>query len=206
MDWIPAIGAIVGALLGAAFGGFLRDKLAEKHFKPVINIVSDDTLTAGIGLYYHRIMVKNTGKRAAKNCIAKVTLEDVTRDDIVAHSPTSANENDGYVVDTSTPKPILDEYTFTDIKEMSVCWSRIGNPESITINRDDTEMLDLYRVISACLELPTERGWNPFRVGLKADKEYLGEILVTSENAQTVRAKFKLTPKNRDDLKFTILD
>jgi len=199
LDWIPAIGAIVGALLGAAFGGFLRDKLAEKHFKPVLNMVGEDNLPAGIGIYYHRILVKNTGKRAAKNCIGKVTLENITRDDLVENPPV-------YVYNAMEAKPIVNKHTFTDIREMSICWSRLGNPESITINRDDTQMLDLYRVISGCLELPTEEGWDCFRVGLKTDKEYSGGIRVTSENAQTVSAKFKLSPTNDGDVKLIILD
>ena len=202
MDWIPVIGAIVGALLGAAFGGFLRDKLTERHFKPFLKIVGENTLAAGHSLYYHRILVKNTGKRAAKNCLAKVTLNNITRDDLIEHPPTPVDLNNDEP--SIVAEPILNKDTFTNITE-TICWSRIGNPESITINRDDTQALDLYRVNSSCLELPTEKGWAPFRVGLKTNKEYLGEILITSENAQTVRAKFKLVPEN-DDVKFTILN
>ncbi len=198
LDWVPVIGAIVAAFIGAAVGGFLRHKWVEKYRRPVISVVGQDFVPVG-AYRYHRIRVKNTGKSAAKNCIGKITLENATRNDVAQSSP------------DKVARAIMNKDIFTDIREMSICWSRIGNPEHITINRDDTQTLDVYRVwldsSYSVLELPTEEDWNPYRVSLKASKEYSGEIFVTSENAQTERVKFRLVPDPKNgDVKLTILN
>ena len=196
-SWIAVIGAIVAAFIGATVGGFLQHKWVEKYRRPVLNIVGEDFVPVG-GYRYHRIRVKNTGKSAAKNCIGKITLENVTRDDVAQSSP------------DKSARAIMNRDIFSDIREMSICWSRIGNPESITINRDDTQTLEVYRAwldsSYFVLELPTEEDWNPYRVSLKADKEYSGEIFVTSGNADTLPVKFKLVPEiENKDVKFIIL-
>jgi hypothetical protein len=193
---MPTIGAIIGALLGAAFGGFLRDKLTERYFQPVLDITGGDIFPVGPYVVYHRILIKNKGKRAAKNCIGKITLENAMKDDIFKETLTA-------VVSVGEPQPILTKDSLTNIKGMSVCWASIGNPESLTINRDDTQLIDLYRICKTegrlRLDLPTEKGWKPnFRVMLDGGKEYSGEILITSSNAPPKIAKFKLIPKDVD--------
>lgn len=200
MDWIPvvgAVGAILAAFIGATVGGFLQHKWVEKYRRPVLNIVDQDFVSEG-GYRYHRIRVKNTGKNAAKNCIGKVTLKNMLKDDLLS---------DFQVMEGTQPNIILSEEVFSSIREESICWSRIGNPESIIINRDDTQTLDVYRAFSdSFFELPTERGWGVQRVRLNATKEYSGEIFVTSENAQTVRTRFKLVPDTeRKDVRLVIL-
>ena len=54
--------------------------------------------------------------------------------------------------------------------------------------------------------MPTEKGWEPcFRVELKGDKEYSGELRATSANAEPAWASFRLIPEV-DDVKLEITE
>ncbi|MFC2048220.1 hypothetical protein ACFLSK_02220 [Chloroflexota bacterium] len=115
--------------------------------------------------------------------------------------------NDFQVTEGIQPNIMLSEEVFSPVREESICWSRMSNPESITINRDDTQTLEVYRArLDSFFELPTETGWGLQRARLNASKEYFGEMFVTSENAQTVRTKFKLVPDTeKKDVRLVIL-
>lgn len=78
---------------------------------------------------------------------------------------------------------------------MSLCWSRLGNPENCIINRGTRATLEFCMIYpSSHLRIPSERGWQPFRVRLKIG-EYHGKIEVTSANAEPAWASFNLVPQ-----------
>ena len=139
-------------------------------------------------------MVKSR-RRAARDCIGKITLEDLKEADLADYEGAKS-------------KPIIHRGAFSPLKEVSLCWSRLKNPEFNTINRDDTQTLDIcrYRASDCILEFPTEMGWKCIRVRIKLQREYPGEILVTSANAEPLQRKFKLIlDKENGDIKLEIV-
>ncbi|MBE9500855.1 MAG: hypothetical protein IMY87_00280 [Chloroflexi bacterium] len=193
MEWETIVAAVGGALIGAALGGFFRDWIAEKYFRPKLYIL-DESLVSGIGFVQHRILVRNRGRRAAQNCIGMITLDATVKD-----------VSDSQTFSVYDPQPILTENNFTPIEGMPLCWSSLENPEAIVINRDTTQVLELYKASGgARIRIPTEKGWNPYRVGLYGN-DYLGEIRVTSANADPAWASFRLKPEV-DDVKLEIIE
>jgi hypothetical protein len=187
--WVTVGSAIVAALLGAAVGGYLRDFLAEKYFRPKLAVDGKDSIQKGDVLYY-RVFIRNKGKRAATNCIGQISLPDVRKKDIQERAL-----NIGASIGT---RPIITRDTFTEIKEMSICWSRLSNPENMVVNRGARQALDFFRVVGgskdARIEFPTENGWKPkVRVWL-VPREYKGCLTVTGANCEPLTKAFRLIP------------
>ncbi len=177
------VGPIFAALIGAALGGFIRDWINENYFKPKLYILDKSVIK---GLHY-RIIVKNEGKRAAENCIGMITL-DAEAEDVYEPS-------DVYIISADEPQPILSSKYFTPMEGMSLCWSRMGNIETCTINRNTKAALEFCMVYAEShLSIPSESGWLPVRVRLKIG-EYHGKIEVTSANAEPACASFNLVPQ-----------
>ena len=197
MEWETIVAAVGGALIGAALGGFFRDWIAEKYFRPKLYILDESVIPSLGGEVHRRIMIANKGKRAAQNCIGMITL-DATEDDVW-----EPPHRDFVVQDE--PRPDLWKGHFRKIEGMSLCWSRAGNPEAIVINRETSQALEFYIAhFGSHITIPSEEGWNPYRVHLKG-KEYLGKICVTSANADPAWASFRLIPEV-DDVKLEITE
>jgi hypothetical protein len=183
--WL-VVGPILAALFGAVVGGFIRDWVVEKYYRPRLYILG----TSVIQGFHYRIMVKNGGKRAAENCIGMITLDAEEGD--IWEPP------DGYIfsIDGPNTNPILRKGYFSPIKGMSLCWSRLGNPENCIINRDTKVTLEFCKVsVGSHLMIPSESGWDQYRVDLRL-KEYSGELVITAANADPARAEFIMVPQD----------
>jgi len=129
---------------------------------------------------FYRIVVKNTGKTAAENCTGGIHLFGT---DIKGNN--------------------------VDIKG-SVCWSILGNPNIITINVEDEQSLEIYRIHRTqpkywFFEVPTEKGWNFLRLGgvlplsnfVNPAKLQI-EIRITAKNAKPCKKKYSLRKQHND--------
>jgi len=111
-----------------------------------------------------RVIVRNTGRTAAENSTGSVHL-----------SGTDANGNN------------------VNIKG-SVCWSIIDSPSAITINVEDEQSLDIYRVSLHqpkyhFFQIPTEKGWSVQRSD--------GTISLSAfANPANLKIKIRITAKN----------
>lgn len=198
MDGTTVVIAVVSAVAGAFIGGFLPILIGEKWLRPKLYISDESVISGEVGVKHHRIMIANKGKRAAQNCIGMITLHDTTADD-VWQGPES------YTSAYDAPWPVLSKDYFTPIKDMPLCWSRLGNPQAVVINRESTEPLEFYKAhFGSHITIPSEEGWHRYRVDLKG-KEYSGEIRVTSSNAEPAWASFRLIHEV-DDVKLEITE
>ena len=130
---------------------------------------------------YWRVVVKNTGKTAAENCTGSVHL--LGKD---------ANGKD------------------VDVKG-GVCWSIIDNPNTITINVEDEQALDIYRVHLTqpkflFFEIPTEKGWGflrkdgviPISSFTTPPAKLQMRIRITAKNAKRCERIFSLNGQQND--------
>ena len=117
-----------------------------------------------------RIIVKNRGHTAAENCVGHINI--------------SGRFSNGEEI---------------DIKG-NVCWSIIGNPNSVIINVDSEHTLDIYRFLIRTpdpnlFEVPTEAGWKSIRGSISindfAENAQI-EITITSKNAKSCSENYIL--------------
>lgn len=137
---------------------------------------------------YHSIKIKNNGRTSAENCIGSIFLNVTDEKEIIS--------------EPIYYKSIINKLTSRGVSG-AVCWARQGNPQSVTINSKDEELLDVYKIIFTNanklekLIIPSEKGWEKFRVVLKP-KVYDGKLKITAANAEPVEKAFKLKIEETD--------
>lgn len=168
---------VFGGIISFVVGRYLY----ERYQIPKVEIIKEDTIISlNNTVLFHRVIVRNKGRTAAKNCTGSIHLV--------------GKDANGKTVDVSG----------------GVCWSTIGNPGSITINVEDEQALDVYRVNNSqpnfsSFELPTEIGWRALRLGgilpltifsNAADLQF--EVKITAENAKPYKKKYCLRKQKND--------
>jgi hypothetical protein len=187
------------------FSGFIVDIVARIghtwYYSPKLTIESDiplqnQEIRVGMGsssngerrdVNYHSIKIKNDGRTSAENCKGLIFLNGIDQEDIISN-------------------PIYDQAMIYKLTSRgisgAVCWACGGNPQYITINSKDDELLDIYKVIIKNsnfeqIVIPSEKGWEKPRVFLKA-KEYNGKLKITAANVKPVEKSFKLKIEETD--------
>ena len=189
---------MVGLIIGIISWAFPR-----WWSRPKLKILADRPLKSGT-LITHTLIVKNTGRSAAINCIGSITIGNVTVDDLVTELPSELKKY-GEALTEALPKtagPIryhLTKETFREVRDEKLCWSDIGNPGRININPGLVSGLDVYRVKpdEKHLYFPSDGGWQNIKMVLKS-KKYEGELIVSAENAAPVKRRFTLIPTEKD--------
>lgn len=165
------------SVLGQAIYSWLR--------KPKLKISEDIAITGD----NHGIRAKiiNNGYTAAINCTGMISVENVEKDDI-------AENKDAYVK----------RNVFRPLKDLGLCWAHIGNPFTFTINAKSPGILDwfIFDKQENLLIFPTEKGFEPPRVFLKAYKKYRGEIVVSAENCSPRNRRFEIDCSSDELLKW----
>lgn len=208
------IAAFGGAAVGAFFGNYYLPKKLERERSPKLKLeLQDDKVVSQNGLIvFHRLTVKNEGKSAAKNCEATIKLKNVTEEVVVNGNATlkSADFRQRNLLENPMP----------------VCWSYIGNPARLTLNRGVSYQVDL---IAFCYNIPfnldaeraetpvdedndsvlqilipTEAGWRVPRVILKPAR-YVLWVRVTGENCEPSN-EVRLWIKHRGDPSRNVLE
>jgi hypothetical protein len=198
-EWIVSL---ISVSLGVILGVFFQDFL----FKPTLEVeeCDDNFYSPNDRCFHHRLRIKNTGLRAARDCMASVTLRGIVANDVQESH------------DRFGPEPvqlaILGPESFDenprDISDASLHWAGRDNPPSMTINKQARPVLDVCYVsrapfppsvrIMICSELS-----RPDTVSLSPSRTYAGEIVITASNANHRRVLFELKP-NGDDVDFVI--
>jgi hypothetical protein len=155
------------SVLGQAIYSWLK--------RPKLKISEDIPITGdNLGI---RAKIINDGYTAAINCTGSISIEKVEQVD------TDGNK-DAYI------KPNV----FRPLKDLGLCWAHIGNPYTFTINAKTAANLDIciFNKQENLLIFPTEKGFDPPRVRLKANKKYRGEIVVSAENCRPRNRQFEI--------------
>lgn len=184
---------VISAFIGLIIGTLLGNELSRFLYKPrvVIKFKSLHPLFSNNGFFWS-IIVANMGRTVATNCTGNITLFDIDEGDTMQEHEGIKDESlpryNEEKLDLDFPRsPLITPNKFREIRNSSLCWSLIGNPEKMDINPGTTRGLDICRVQYHpdadfwYLIFPSERGWRKVRCRIKA-KPIRGRIFVCPSN------------------------
>ncbi len=206
------IGLVIGTLLGGEITRFLYRPQVLIQLRDVTPLYSDEG-------FFLSIRIANRGRVAASDCIGNITLN--------LNAETVMNPED-YLLDRfeeSLPKYTIEEIKLEhprhqlttkdkvrEVRNSSLCWSKLGNPHEIDINPGSNQNLDICRVQLYndteknerfwYLIFPCEQGWRKVRCRVKLNpKEPLeGKLLICPNNVFPTVRKISFT---LDDMQST---
>ena len=123
------IGLIIGTLLGNEISRFLYRPKVFIKFKQISPLFTKDG-------YFWSIIVANLGRTVATDCIGTITIDGLSKEDIMeSHEavmdeslPTYSEER----IDLDYPRSqLVSPMSFREIRNVSLCWSLLGNPFKI---------------------------------------------------------------------------
>lgn len=165
-----------GVIAGIAL--FISNILYRRWIRPKLSIEASEISETED--WFIRVVVKNEGKTAAQNCVGKISIDNVSADDLLKLS--------GIVTD-------IDQVNFRPTKGMNLPWTNT-NSEYNTINAHDNEVLNVFQKVSSenvlAIGVCMEKGVFNKRCVLKYSegKEYFGKISTTTENAKGTEINF----------------
>ncbi len=195
---------VVGTLLGSELTRFLYRPKVIIRLKGVQPLFSD-------GGFFLSVRVANTGRTVAPNSIGNVTIDYESSDlmdpdeyklDKAEESlPTYRLEN----IKLDFPRhQLVTPGKERSIKNSSLCWSVLGNPQKVDINPGSNENLEICRVQSIeghgtkekfwYLIFPCEQGWRKVRcrIRLRNGVPLSGKIFICPSNVFPTVRKFQI--------------
>jgi hypothetical protein len=170
--------SIVGGGVIAGIALFVSNILYRWWVRPKLSIEAGEISETED--WFIRVVVKNEGKTAAQNCVGKISIDNVSADDLLKLS--------GIVTD-------IDQVNFRPTKGMNLPWTNT-NSEYNTINAHDNEVLNVFQKVSSenvlAIGVCMEKGVFNKRCVLNYSegKEYIGKISTTTENAKGTEINF----------------
>ena len=187
------ISLVIGTLLGRELSRFLYRPRVIVRFKSLAPLHTADG-------YFNSIEIANLGRTVATNCIGVLTLFHIDKEDIleqynadpIESLPDYKESGD----DLSFPRDqLLSPKFFRELRGVSLCWSRWGNPATMDINPGMTQVLDVCKFQikneSRYIIFPSEHGWRKVRIRIKM-REVQGRIMVCPSNEFPTMIKFKI--------------
>ncbi|MDL2312823.1 hypothetical protein LJC68_08105 [Bacteroidales bacterium OttesenSCG-928-B11] len=210
-DASTVIGLIIGTLLGAEISRYLYKPNVIIKFKDISPLFSDNG-------FFASILVANKGRTASIGTQGKITLNyneerlmnpsEFKLDAFENSLPTYRIEN--IKMDYPRHQLITPEKNRT-IKNSSLCWSTLGNPDKVDINPGASETLDIFRAqryvdeisnrVFWYLIFPCEQGWKKVRcrIMLEPNDIITGKLFVCPGNVfPTVRKIIITLDKNAE--------
>ena len=80
--WLPV--QVTGTLAGVIFGSgvaIFTQVVLNWYYRPKLRILRNNNVLPWGGDSFHRILVKNQGKKAAENCVGMITIDNAEADD-----------------------------------------------------------------------------------------------------------------------------
>lgn len=190
----PLLSLIIGTLLGG--------EITRYFYKPKVVIRYKDMtpleLTSGT---FWSIRVENRGRTVATDCIGLITINNISIEDIVDQNDADGDENlpeyRGETVDLSFPREqIISRSYFREVDRVSLCWSKIGNPDRIDVNPGVVQSIDVCKFHRSSggdyFIFPSEDGWRRLRVRIR-NRQITGSILVCPSNEFPTQIDFTIT-------------
>jgi hypothetical protein len=179
-------------------------------FKPVL-LVDESSIEKmydpTTGLWVHKLKVRNVGLKAATNCTVTMSVKGIRKEDVEdVDLIWNLEEGSSTLMrrDSFTDMP-------TDLDEDNVPWSILAREENwaITINKGAISRVNLFfiranpNVVQSTLLLASLSKSN-WKIGLRAHRDYEGEIKITASNANPRTVKFVIH-RAENDIEFKIL-
>lgn len=196
------LGGVLAAIPGYFFAIWLYDLLR----RPRLRILPDVPMRSA-EMVDHVLIVENTGRSAAKNCVGIIAL-DATAGDVITKATAELGAFrkifGGEEVSAGRVHYHLTKENFRPVLREKTCWADIPNPVAITINPKLASGLEIYRVALPDRQLifPSEGGWQHVRMVLEP-REYRGWVVVSAENAKPVERTFRVIPE-ADDMRLEL--
>jgi len=213
LDWNP--GALVTTLLTLTIGTLIGSEFSRYFYRPrvIVRYKEIDPNFDASGVYWS-LQIENMGRTVAQDCLANITLFDVNADQVIDKHEASLEENlpnyDGENLDLSLPRAqIMSRQHYRELRRTSLCWSKIGNPESLNINPGVSQSVDICKFHrdedgSDYYIFPSEIGWRSVRVRIKKE-EIKGYVLICPANEfpTKVYVKFRINKDGESALTVT---
>ncbi len=181
-------------------------------FKPVL-LVDESSIEKMYDptnrLWVHKLRVRNGGLRAATNCTVTMSVKGIRKEDV---------EDVRLIWRGGGSSTLMRSDSFTDmpieLDEDNVPWSILFREENwaITINKGSIARANLIfvranpNVVQSTLLLASLSKSN-WKIGLRAHRDYEGEIKITSSNANPRRVTFIIHRADKDiDFKIVAVD
>jgi len=202
---LPLISLAIGTVLGTELSRYIYRPKVKVRYKDI------DPNIDQTGVYWS-IQIENAGRCVAQDCIATISLFSISVDDIVSSQDASVDENlpkyVGENIDLETPREqILKVGHFREIRRTSLCWAKLGNPDSISINPGVSATLDICKFQKSqdrkYFIFPSEDGWRRVRVRLQKNK-LTGYILICPSNEFPTRVNIELTVDDSGESKLDV--
>jgi len=183
----------IGTLIGTEFSRyFYRPKVIVRYKEIDPNF--DDS-----GVYWS-LQIENMGRTVALDCVATITLFDITKENILKNEKISIDENlpkyQNENIDLSVPREqIVTDKHFRHLRRTSLCWAKIGNPDVVNINPGISQSVDLCKFqktkFGGYFIFPSEAGWR--RVRTRISKNNIkGYVLICPSNEFPTRVNIEL--------------
>lgn len=196
------ISLLIGTLLGTEITRLLYRPQVLIQLRAIKPLVSDNG-------FFLSVSIANQGRTVASKCAGNVSINYAEADlmdpdqymlDRFENSlPTYRIEN----IPLDFPRhQLLTPGKLSEIKNSSLCWSKLGNPSEMNINPGTTQGLDFCRVQLYdnqetnekfwYLIFPSEQGWRKVRCRIKLTpgKQLTGKLFVCPENVFPTIRKF----------------
>ncbi|WP_430411466.1 hypothetical protein [Kordia sp.] len=198
---VALIGLFIGTLLGNELNRFLYRPNVLIKFRNISVLRNED------GAFWS-ILVANTGRTCAENCIGCITIFNLNKMDLMEQNealadeqlPRYKNEN----IDLEYPRSQLTAPSkYRDLKCASLCWSHHGNPYELNINPGMVRGLDICRIQYHdkkkywYLIFPSEKGWRKIRLRCRL-KSYKGRLFICPANEFPKSIDFEIFLNNKD--------
>jgi len=188
---VPFLQNLILPLLSLVAGTVFGTEIARFMYRPLVFVRYEEIapLKESNGVYW-TIVVSNKGRTAATGCKGVISLPDISACDILDRGDADPEENlPEYRKEDKplkTPRDqLVERNKFRKIRNESLAWAAVGNPESVTINPGTSSGLDICKFQmydqSPYFIFPSEEGWRVLRVRIKSER-ISGKILVCPEN------------------------
>ena len=209
---MDSLAGFVASIFIFALGGLLGTELYRFLYRPKVNIRYEDVepLHSTHGTFWS-ITVINLGRTVATSCEGVIILHDLNPSDLIDVTEASSYEELPDYPDEDTgetiPRPqLLGRDTFRPVKGASVCWAKLGNPDSVDINPGTTETLDVCRLEKSgtrpYLIFPSEKGWRRVRMRV-CPRSLSGRILICPSNEFPTEVEFHINRYSSGSYSFT---
>lgn len=204
--------SVFSSFISLTIGTLIGSEVTRYFYKPRV-IVKYKNLAPldDINGVYWSLQIENYGRTVAKQCVAVVTLYDVSATDLVntedvdalENLPQYRNEN----IDIETPrKQIVSKDHFRPLTRVSLCWAKLGNPDMIDINPGISQVVDLCKFHKngdkSYFIFPSEDGWRRIRVRI-IPRQIRGHILICPSNEFPTRVNFEIMVSDNGESQMT---